>query len=73
MLMRLLSDATSSIKVKIGDEQPNEGLRSTSMVSMGYGSGAIGILGPTRMDYASSMAAVNAVARYIGRFLSEGK
>jgi len=73
VLMRLLSDATSSIKVKIGDEQPEEGLRATSMVSMGYGAGAVGILGPTRMDYASSMAAVNAVARYIGRFFSEGK
>ena len=37
-----------------------------------YGEGAIGILGPTRMDYAGGMAAVNAVAQYIGRFISEG-
>ena len=34
--------------------------------------GALGILGPTRMDYAGSMAAVGAVARYVGRFISEG-
>ena len=62
--------------MKIGNEQNEKGLQSTSMVSMGYGSsdaalGALGILGPTRMDYAGSMAAVHAVARYIGNFLNE--
>jgi heat-inducible transcriptional repressor len=62
--------------VKIGDEQRESSLRTTSLVSMSYGSGAqshgaLGILGPTRMDYASSMAAVNTVARYIGRFLED--
>ena len=40
---------------------------------MGYGQGAVGILGPTRMDYAASMAAVNAVASYIGHFINEGQ
>ena len=72
MLLRLLSDSSPTVNVRIGDEQPSVGLRSTSVVTMGYGQGAIGILGPTRMDYASSMAAVHAVARYIGRFLEEG-
>jgi len=72
VLLRLLSDASPSVNVRIGDEQPAEGLKSTSVVTMGYGQGAIGILGPTRMDYANSMAAVHAVARYIGRFLEEG-
>ncbi len=76
VLLRLLSDAGSSVQVRIGDEQSEQGLKSTSLVSMGYGSsdsslGALGIIGPTRMDYASSMAAVNAVARYIGHFLNE--
>ena len=72
-LLRLLSDAGTSVSVKIGDEQATEGLRSTSVVSMGYGQGAVGILGPTRMDYAASMAAVNAVASYIGHFINEGQ
>jgi len=72
VLLRLLSDSSPTVNVRIGDEQPSVGLRSTSVVTMGYGQGAIGILGPTRMDYASSMAAVHAVARYIGRFLEEG-
>ena len=71
VLLHLLSDTSPTVNVRIGDEQPSVGLRSTSVVTMGYGQGAIGILGPTRMDYASSMAAVHAVARYIGRFLDE--
>jgi len=71
VLLRLLSDTSPTVNVRIGDEQPSVGLRSTSVVTMGYGQGAIGILGPTRMDYASSMAAVYAVARYVGRFLEE--
>jgi transcriptional regulator of heat shock response len=45
-------------------------------VTVGYGAdnspiGALGVLGPTRMDYAGSMAAVTAVARYVGRYISE--
>jgi heat-inducible transcriptional repressor len=33
--------------------------------------GHVGVLGPTRMDYAGNMAAVRAVARYLTRLLSE--
>ncbi len=75
VLLKLLSSAEGILNVKIGDEQPDEGLQATSSVSIGYGqsgNGAIGILGPTRMDYAGSMTAVHAVAQYIGRFISEG-
>ena len=32
---------------------------------------ALGVLGPTRMDYPGSMAAVNAVARYISQILAD--
>ena len=44
---------------------------------LGYGSDAdvwatLGIVGPTRMDYPSTIASVRAVARYVGRFLAEG-
>ena len=64
------------MRVRIGEEQSESGLKKTSLVSMGYGVegaalGALGIIGPTRMDYSSSMSAVNAVARYVGRFLNE--
>ena len=80
VLLRLLSDADGEVQVKIGAEQSEASLKETSLVTMAYGGsvttgespiGALGILGPRRMDYASSMSAVNAVARYIGHFLSE--
>ena len=68
VLLTLLADAGADINVKIGYEQSTANLQSTSVVSMGAGAGAIGILGPTRMDYSGSMGAVHAVARYIGKF-----
>ncbi len=78
VLLRLLSDAGDTMRVRIGEEQSETGLKKTSLVSMGYGLegsplGGLGIIGPTRMDYSSSMSAVNAVARYVGRFLSENQ
>ncbi len=58
--------------VTIGSEQADSSLQTTSLVTVGYGSDAsLGILGPTRMDYASSIAAVSTVARYVGRFITE--
>jgi heat-inducible transcriptional repressor len=74
VLLRLLSGTDSSVKVEIGDEQSEKSLRKTSLVKVGYADiGALGILGPTRMDYASSISAVNAVANYVGSFLTENK
>jgi len=32
--------------------------------------GGMGVVGPTRMDYPSSIAAVRAVARYVGEILA---
>ena len=63
--------------MRIGHEQKDANLRTTSLVAVGYGTGetalgALGVIGPTRMDYAGSMAAVSAVARYVGRFINEG-
>jgi len=76
VLLRLLGDANENVRVRIGGEQSETNLRQTSLVTVGYGAdnspiGAIGVLGPTRMDYAASMAAVTAVARYVGRYISE--
>jgi transcriptional regulator of heat shock response len=76
VLLRLLGDANENVRVRIGGEQSETNLRQTSLVTVGYGAdnspiGALGILGPTRMDYAGSMAAVTAVARYVGRYISE--
>jgi heat-inducible transcriptional repressor len=74
VLLRLLSGSDSSVRVTIGDEQSERSFKKTSLVTVEYaGVGALGILGPTRMDYASSISAVNAVANYVGRFLMENK
>jgi heat-inducible transcriptional repressor len=77
VLLRLLGDANETVKVRIGQEQNESNLRTTSLVTVGYGDesaplGALGVIGPTRMDYAGSMSAVSAVARYVGRYITEG-
>jgi heat-inducible transcriptional repressor len=77
VLLRLLGDVSETVQVRIGHEQNEQNLRQTSLVTVGYGSdtmplGALGVIGPTRMDYAGSIAAVSAVARYVGRYMNEG-
>jgi heat-inducible transcriptional repressor len=62
--------------VSIGEENEHEALTGASFVSVGYGSGdqalgGLGVVGPTRMDYAGNIAAVRAVARYVGQLLAE--
>jgi len=78
ILIKLLGEATrpTELTVRIGDENAYEGLRGASVVSAAYGSGSralasLGVLGPMRMDYPGTMAAVSAVARYVGRILAE--
>jgi len=72
VLLRLLGGASNGVQVRIGSEQSEANLKETSVISMGYGEvGALGVIGPTRMDYASSMAAVSAVANYVSRYLQE--
>ena len=80
-LLRLLGQLTDDpelVSVRIGSENPVTGLQSTSLVSMGYGSGServasLGVLGPTRMDYPTTMASVRAVARYVSEILDENQ
>ena len=78
VLMRLLggSGDRAEVTVRIGSENEVLGLRSTSLVTTGYGAGdlslaRLGVLGPTRMDYPTAMGAVRAVARYVGQILAE--
>jgi heat-inducible transcriptional repressor len=79
VLLRLLGEASQAglVTVRIGAEGPVEELSSTSVVTTGYGPqdsalATLGIVGPTRMDYPGTMAAVRAVARYLSRILDEG-
>jgi heat-inducible transcriptional repressor len=78
VLLKLLGEATSTstVTVRIGTEGPIDELSATSVVATGYGASddalaALGVVGPTRMDYPGSMAAVRAVARYLSSILDE--
>ncbi|MBK1786556.1 heat-inducible transcriptional repressor HrcA [Prauserella cavernicola] len=77
VVLKLLAAARNpgAIAVSIGEENEDEQMRSTSIVSIGYGSdqlllGGMGVVGPTRMDYPGTIAAVRAVANYVGQILS---
>ncbi|MBI4901973.1 MAG: heat-inducible transcriptional repressor HrcA [Actinobacteria bacterium] len=77
VLLRLLGEVRDDLTVRIGHENEHVGLQSTSVVASGYGMpddawATLGVVGPTRMNYPSTMASVRAVARYVGRFLAEG-
>jgi heat-inducible transcriptional repressor len=75
ILLKLLGEVDAdTLLIRIGDENEIDNLRSTSVVSTGYGPGAtivggLGVLGPTRMDYPGTIATVRAVARYVGDLL----
>ncbi|MGH3795213.1 MAG: heat-inducible transcriptional repressor HrcA [Pseudonocardiaceae bacterium] len=77
VVLKLLAAAcdAGTITVRIGEENEAEEMRNTSVVSIGYAShgtvlGGMGVVGPTRMDYPGTIAAVRAVARYVGEILT---
>ncbi|MBB1157364.1 MULTISPECIES: heat-inducible transcriptional repressor HrcA [Amycolatopsis] len=77
VVLKLLAAARNpgAVTVLIGEENEDEQMRSTSVVSIGYGRddmllGGMGVVGPTRMDYPGTIAAVRAVANYVGQILS---
>lgn len=76
VLLKLFGEACDpgTVTVRIGHENDVDALHAASVVSTGYGRGeaalgGLGVLGPTRMDYPGTMAAVRAVARYVGDLL----
>lgn len=75
ILLKLIGEVEASTRIRIGDENEFADLRTTSVVSTGYGPrdtilGGMGVLGPTRMDYPATIATVRAVARYVGDLLA---
>lgn len=74
-LARLMSETSDDQPtVRIGEENRLEGLRTTSLVSQRYQlvtAGSLGILGPTRMDYASVLATVRAVSQQLQETLTD--
>lgn len=84
VIMRLMTslseeanDCASGVSVAIGSETHTPGLLNASVVTSAYGynsdsdSAFIGSIGPTHMDYAATMTAVKAVAKYLNTFISE--
>jgi heat-inducible transcriptional repressor len=75
-LLRAVLDSDEQLSVTIGSENTIAGIEACSLVTSAYGTGAmagsIGVIGPTRMDYLRAMAAVQAVARYLGDVLDDG-
>ncbi|MEJ5920176.1 MULTISPECIES: heat-inducible transcriptional repressor HrcA [unclassified Corynebacterium] len=78
VVLKLLSAAQDlhRVQVSIGEENEDEELRGTSIVSTGYGTGSailggLGVVGPTYMDYPGTIASVAAVAQYVGRVLGD--
>jgi heat-inducible transcriptional repressor len=76
VLLRLLGEVPtdSGVTVRIGAENSVEGLSSTSVVTARYARSdssmaSLGVVGPTHMDYAGTMGAVQAVAQYVSKIL----
>jgi heat-inducible transcriptional repressor len=74
-LARILADTEGDEPlVRIGGENTVEDLRATSLVAQRYRvvtAGSLGVLGPTRMDYASVLSTVRAVADELQRSLAD--
>jgi heat-inducible transcriptional repressor len=77
VVLKLLASVhrPGTVRISIGEENEAAQMRSTSVVSVGYGPGDVllggmGVVGPTRMDYPGTIAAVHAVARYVGEILA---
>lgn len=77
-LLRLMSEMVTDeqgLAASIGAENEPFGLPEASIVASNYlapgGMARVGVMGPTRMDYPSNLAAARAVARYLSRLLDE--
>jgi heat-inducible transcriptional repressor len=76
-MLELMRDVTTEdVNVTIGAEHPHTGEWEASIVSAPFGSrgtqlGAVGVVGPTAMDYVGVMASVRAVARRLSDLATE--
>jgi heat-inducible transcriptional repressor len=68
--------AEPSVYLRIGHENPAPELQSLSMVAANYGLarrnlGAVSVIGPTRMDYATAITYVRQAARELSHFVAD--
>jgi heat-inducible transcriptional repressor len=75
VLLRLIGESVAAdVSVRIGQENPI-GLEDAAVVTSGYQIGdqtvaRLGVVGPTHMNYPSTMGAVIAVSNYVGSILA---
>ncbi len=77
-LLRLLDKAMTAggVRLLIGSESELAGLEGISLVTSSYGDGetplgALGVIGPTRMDYSVVIPMVDFTARLVSRILDQ--
>lgn len=77
-LLRLVGEMVADeqgLAASIGRENEQFGIPEASLVASEYDLAGrrarVGLMGPTRMDYASNLAAVRAIARYLTALLDE--
>jgi heat-inducible transcriptional repressor len=73
LLGRVLED--EGVQVVIGEDPSETGLPGCSLVASSYGAGnrvmgTLGIVGPTRMEYAQAIALVDHLAQVLNRYFS---
>jgi heat-inducible transcriptional repressor len=74
-LIRLLDEYMNAdgLTIVIGSEHPAPDLQSFSLIvstySDGHGTGAVGVIGPTRMRYSRAINAVEGLSKAIGRMV----
>lgn len=79
VLLRLIQELVADgrgLASSIGRENLPYGIPDTALLATSYelgqdSSSRLGVLGPTRMDYARSIASMRAVSRYLGKLLGE--
>ena len=76
MLVSSSGDSDTGIEIRIGSENRYKELENSSMIISKYkigdnATGAIGIIGPTRMNYSKLVPSIKYLTDIISKFLSD--
>ena len=77
LISRCIEGDTQEVRITIGAENALPGIEDCALITSRYvvdekAHGSLGILGPTRMEYARAISLVDYVARMFGRVLEAG-
>jgi heat-inducible transcriptional repressor len=75
LLNRCIEERESGVRVLIGSETDLPDLNDCTLITSAYGTGGstrgvLGVIGPTRMEYARAVALVDYVSRFFGGLLT---